>query len=458
MRSLISSSLLALPLLCFSCSGNLPERSARSLALPANYASVRDGNLELTPSLLGLFSDENLSRTVRLALSHNPDLKVAQSQLSEAGFNLKKTRSGLFPEIAASGSANRNQRASNSNTFGGGQITNSFSADLDASWEVDVWGRIRSGVSASSADHAAVAADYDDARQSLAAQTMQAWFTLVAAEKSLDLDQRRVASFSKTTKLVNRRFEVGQGNLADLELARTDLSNAEADVQASRDERDQAARRIQILTGRAPDAKVAAQHWPSLHRSVPAGLPSDLLRKRPDVVAAYARIRAADALVKVAHADLFPSFVLTASGGRNSETLSDLARSSFDTWSLLANFSAPIFDAGQRRAELGAAGQRAEQAFLRYQSTVLQALEEVENALGSENYLAREESRRLAALDAARRATALTQRNYEAGTDDLLTLLEAQRRVFTTEQNTINLRASRLSNRVALALALGKGV
>lgn len=458
MRAFIFAPLLVIPLLCSSCGTKLPERSVRNLALPANYATMREGQLELTPSLLGLFSDENLTRTVGLALSHNPDLKVAQSQLSEAGFNLKKTRSGLFPEIAASGSASRNQRARNANTFGGGQITNVFSAGLDVSWEVDVWGRIRSGVSASAADRAAIAADYADAGQSLAAQTMQAWFSLVAAEKSLDLDHRRVASFSETTKLVNRRFEVGQGSLADLELARTDLSNAEADVQASRDERDQAARRIQILTGRAPDARVAAQNWPSLRRSVPAGLPSDLLRQRPDVVAAYARIRAADARVKVAHADLFPSFLLTVSGGRNSDTLSDLARSSFDTWGLLANVSAPIFDAGERRAELGAAGQRAEQAFSRYQSTVLQALEEVENALGSESYLVREETRRLAALDAARRATALTQRNYEAGTDDLLTLLEAQRRVFTTEQNTINLRASRLSNRVALALALGKGV
>lgn len=458
MRLPLARCLLALPILSLSCVQDAGFRAPDAGTLPANYSATRNGGPEMVDSLRSIFSDRDLAAAVKGALANNPDLRVARARLAEAGFNLQKSQGTLSPALNASASANRNQRAGTTNTFGGGQIVTNFSANLDATWEVDVWGRLRAGVNARSADRAALAADYADARQSLAAQTMQAWFTLVSAEKSLNLDQRRVASFSETEKLVDRRFEFGRASLADLELTRTDLANARADLESSRDLRDQAARRIEILTGAIPTARESVDSWPSLDRSVPAGLPSDLLRKRPDIVAAYARILAADARVKVAHADLFPSFALTVSGGRNSETLSNLARSAFDTWSVLSNLSAPLFDAGQRRAELGAAGQRAEQAYRTYQSAVLNALGEVENALGSERYLVREEKTRLAALAAARRATALIQRNYEAGTDDLLNLLEAQRRVFTTERQTITLHAARLGNRVTLALALGKGV
>lgn len=442
--------LITIPLLSLSCSESPGGRAGNPTSLPQNYTAIRGDQLKVTHSLLTLFSDVNLTATVNAALKHNPDLKIARAQLAEAGFSLQKSQSRLLPALGASGSAGRSQRTA-------GSITNNFAANLDASWEIDVWGRIRSGVNASTADRAAAAADFDDARQSLAAQTMQAWFSLVAAEKSLDLNQRRVESFSDTEVLINRRFELGRASRADLALTGTDLANARADLQSTRDTRDEAARRIQILTGKIPTGQLRAQSWPSLSRTVPSGLPSDLLRRRPDIAAAYARILAADARVKVAHADLFPSFALTISGGRNSDTLSNLARSSFNTWSLLGNLSAPLFDAGQRRAELGAAGQRAEQAFQRYQSTVLAALGEVENALGSERFLALEEDRRLEALTAARRAAKLTLRDYEAGVKDLPNLLEAQRRVFSTEQQTINVRAARLSNRVALALALGKG-
>ena len=162
--------------------------------------------------------------------------------------------------------------------------------------------------------------------------------------------------------------------------------------------------------------------------------------------------------MQVAYADLFPSFALTASGGRQSDRLEDLARSSFNTWSLLGDITTPIFEGGRLRAVLGVASKRAEQAYFNYQSTVLSALQEVENTLGSEHFLAAEESARLTALKSAQAAFQRAQRDYEAGVSDLLTLLEAQRGVFNTERQSINVHAARLNNRVALALALGKGV
>ena len=418
--------------------------------LPENYQTTQSTDLEVVESLRDLFANEELNAIVDRALDNNPTLQNAQARLEEIGFNLKKTKSSKYPSLSANGNGGRSKAT-------GASETSTFSARLDASWEIDVWGRLQAGYTAAKSDLAAVDADYRAARQSLAAQTMQAWFTLVSTSKILDLDQRSVASFESTEKLVNRRFELGGSTLAALDLARTDLQNARADLEASRNNRDQAARNLHLLAGDYPDNTLHATEWPRLDQSVEEGLPSELLLKRPDVAAAFERIRAADARAKVAHRERFPSFKLTGSGGRLSDTIADLGDAAFNSWSALLNLSLPIIDGGHLRSELGAANKRSEQAYYAYQSTVLNALREVENALGSELYLASEETARLAALEAAQSALDRTKRDYEEGVTTILSLLETQRRVFSTERQTINLRAARLSNRVSLALALGKG-
>ncbi|MFC7337731.1 efflux transporter outer membrane subunit [Haloferula chungangensis] len=447
------ASLLLCAAILASCAapGPLAPGAASSLEIPARFDATPAPVPQVADSLLGLFNDSRMRRAVNQALSNNPDLKGSLARMEEAGFNTRKTASELYPALDGNASAGRSRLPSVGES-------SDFRLSLDARWELDVWGRIRAGVTASTADQAAAAADYASARQSLAAQSMQSWFDLVAAEKRLALGNRRVTSFEDTNRLVARRFELGTASLADLELTRTDLENARADIEQLKDNRDRAARTLNLLTGAYPDAGISASSWPSLNRSVPSGVPSDLLLKRPDVDAAYQRLRAADSRVKVAHADLFPSFPLTGSVGNSSSLLSNLANSSFDTWSVVAGLSAPIFDAGLRQAELGAAGKRAEQALAAWQSTVLSAFKEVEDALGSERLLLQQEKSRLQALDAARSAETRTRRDYEAGISDLLSLFEAQRRVFSTEDDTINLHAARLQNRVALALALGKGV
>jgi len=448
------SPLVAFPMLLGGCSspGPLAPGAAASLELPARYDATPYPTPQVTDSLLGLFSDSGLNAVVRRALANNPDLRVSLARFEEAGFNTRRTSAAFFPSLSGSASTSRSDSPAQ-------PVTDTLSAALDARWELDVWGRIRAGMAAAAADQGAAAADYESARQSIAAQTMQAWFELVAAEKLVDLGRRQLESFESTQRLVARRFELGTSRLGELELARADTENVRANLQQSLDDRDRAARLVRVLSGAYPDASITtSRQWPSLDRSVPSGLPSDLLRMRPDIDAAYQRIRAADARVKVAHADLFPSFGLTANGGRSSNKLPDLARSSFDAWSLVAGLSAPLFDAGQRRAELGASGKRAEQASQAWRATVLEAFREVEDALGSESYLRSQERARLAALAAARNAESRTRRDFEAGVTEVLSLLVAQRLVFNTEEGAIRLHKTRLQNRVRLALALGKGV
>lgn len=435
---------------CATKPGALSKSANANLSIPKRYDATQPPVPEVKSGLLALFPDSRMRAYVNRALSHNPDLKASAARLEEAGFNIRKAYAPLFPTLNAGGGVSRSQTATTR--------ANSHSASLDTQWEIDVWGRIRAGVSASASDRDAALADYASARQSIAAQTMQAYFDLVASEKSLGLSLRRLSSFEKTSNLVNRRFEAGTGNLGDLDLARTDVENARAQLAQRKDGRDQAARRLAVLTGAYPNTESSASSWPSLQRGVKAGIPSTLLMKRPDIDAAYQRIRAADSRVTVAHRDLYPRFSLTASGGNQSSTLKSLADANFNVWSIAGNMAAPLIDGGNRRAELGAANARAKRALADYQSIVLNAFREVENALGSERYLLSQEQSTRKALTAARSAEARVQRNYETGLVEILSLLVTQRRSFITEESLINTQALRYKNRVTLALALGKGL
>lgn len=451
---------LSANLLLVSCPylpGAKAVRRNDGLGLPSGYDSVRAAAPELVGSLGSIFNDSELKRQMGLSQSRNPDLQSAAARLEEAGFNTRSARAGLYPTLTGNGGASRGQ----TNSAGGGVnfgsiITERYSASLDAQWEIDVWGKIRAGVSATEANRDALAADYEAAKQSIAAQTAQAYFDLVAATQLRDLAGRQLESFQSTLDLVNRRFELGTADLGELNLAKTDVENAKAVINERKNSRDQSARRLAALTGAYPDASLGAGTWPSLRKSVKSGIPSTLLMRRPDIYSAFQRIREADSNVKIAHADLFPSFGLTSSGGQQSGELNDLANSNFTVWSVAANLTAPILDGGRRRAELGAANARAKQALATYRSTVLNAFREVENGLGSEFYLKKQEGATASALAAAKSAEDRSLRNYETGLVEILTVLDTKRRRFSAEESLINLRNLRFQNRVALALALGK--
>ncbi|MFT6181205.1 MAG: NodT family efflux transporter outer membrane factor (OMF) lipoprotein [Akkermansiaceae bacterium] len=456
MKPLLISTLLAIGLLMAACTGLAPTASKISAA-PARFDSTPPPVPEIATSLRTLFSDSGLNHYLSRAAVSNPDLKVAAANLEEAGFNTRQNRSPLFPTIAASTDGSRSQNNSSGQGFNAGTFdAKRFTATLDVQWELDLWGRIRSGITAATRDQQAASADYRSALQSISAQTAQAYFQLVGATQRVTLGQRRLESLAATLNLVDRRFDRGSGNYGDVNLAKTDVENSKARLAELTDLRDKVSRLLASLTGAYPDRSRTASSWPSLDRRVATGIPSSLLRNRPDIDAAYQRIRAADARVKVAHASLFPSFNLTGRYGRQSSALQDLTSPDFTVWSLAGNLTAPLFQGGALRAELGAANSRAKAALANYHSSVITALREVEDSLGSESLLAQRESATRSALAAAKKAESRVQRNYESGLSEILTLLDTQRRSFDTEEALISIRELRFLNRITLALALGK--
>ncbi len=457
MTPLKNLQILAIILPFFGGCAGLPANKTSLQKVPERFDASPPPVPEVATSLRSLFADSGLNGYLARALKANPDLKISATRLEESGFNTRTSRAALFPSLSANGGGFRSQSNSSGQGFDAGTFdAQRYSASLDVQWELDVWGRIRAGITAASQDHLAAEADYRSALQSISAQTAQAYFQLIGATRRVDLAQRRQASFEATLKRVDRRLDLGSGHYGDVSLAKTDVETAKARLAELTDLRNKASRLLGALTGGYPDRSQTAVSWPSLNRRVAAGIPSSLLRKRPDIDAAYQRIRAADARVKIAHASLFPSFSLTGSSGRQSSGLSDLANSDFNVWSVAGNLTAPLFNSGAGRAELGAANARAKTALAQYHATVITALREVEDALGSEGFLASRETALVNALAAAKNAESRVLRNYESGLVEILTLLDTQRRSFDTEEALISVQELRYQNRVTLALALGK--
>lgn len=442
---------------CSVTKGKFSAQNNPGVALPSSFQAHADEGPELVNSLARVFPSSELNRLVRIALKQNPDLRQSAARLEEAGYNTRARQALLKPSLSANFNGTRSQSNTAGVGFNGGTfITDRFSATLDAQWELDVWGRLRAGVSGARATQAALLFDDQAARQSIAAQVAQAYFEVVAATQRRELARRNLRTFESTAAQVERRFEAGLAQLGDLNLAQTDVERTKTTLEARKDERDQAARRLAAVMGRYPDASMGAADFPSLARRVPAGVPSSVLLRRPDLLAAFYRVRAADADITIAQANLLPSFSLTASAGRRSEELKRLLDPNQTIWSLGTNLVAPLVAGGRLRAELGAANARGRLALAGYQAVVLTALREVENALGSASALARQEDAAGKALDAARQAEESASRSFENGLTDILSLLQAQQRAFAAEESLIGIRAARFQNRVALALALGK--
>jgi len=456
--------LLLIGLLLTGCVTKAPDAETRretSFPIPETYeaavAASRDQATPLADSLLALFGDPVLSNQVQQALNQNPGLLLTQARIAEAHYLAEQSGGGKKPTLSASGGAARLKFLPNTSS------ANRFKLGLDASWEVDVWGRIGAFETAADYNVEALRADLSAARESVAAQFMQAWFDRITQQQLLDLTERRIASFERTEDLIQERFEFGTGDLGDLDSAKTDTELAKADLPRQTEAVAKAERGMRGLIGGYPNAGAmqageGTPILPELESEIAAGLPSSLLLNRPDIRAAYQRILAADQRVVVASADRVPGLVLTGSLGQQSEALKNLIKSGFDVWSIASQLSAPIFDAGRLEMAERAAEARVAQAIHQYDGTVLGAFEEVENALGSEEALKQEQAQVILALEAARKAEEKIRGDYENGLSDILLLLDIQRRIFTTEERLINLQNNRLKNRIGLGLALGLGV
>lgn len=407
-----------------------------------------------------------LDELISEGLAHNHDLTLAAARVDLALAQARLAGAPALPQVAAGGDATRSRRNFiGFPAFGGAgaggvasTTTTTYGASLSASWEVDLWGRLRADAAAAIADLQASQLDLAGARLSLTAQIVRSYTAAAEAGRQVDLAQATAANQRTAAAQIERRYERGVRSALDVRLSRATAAGAEAMVAARQRQHDGVVRQLELLLGRYPSAALAiGTAPPAVGAAVPVGLPAELIGRRPDLAAAERRLTAADLRVAAARRALLPRISLTASGGRSSEALGDLLDGDYSVWNLVGNLTVPLFQGGRLRAQVDAAAAGRDAELASYAYHVLRAFAEVEQALRAEQLLATQERALHEAATEAAAAEHLAADRYRRGLTNLITLLEAQRRSYDAQSQLLTIQRQRVDARVDLHAALGGG-
>lgn len=435
-----------------------PGAALPTLAVPSTWSSshgvvVPDASPQSLARWWQGLGDAQLSTLVEQALQANPSLRATQAALRQSRAQRDVTAAGLAPSLNGSGSA---QRSRSGNATG-----NSFSAGLDASWELDVFGRLASGLEASDADVRTAQATLEGARVSLAAEVALTYIDLRNQQQRLVIARTNLASQRETLQITDWRMQAGLTTSLATEQAKAAVEQTAAQVPMLEASLAQSRHALAVLTGQNPaalDAQLAAVvPVPQAPTELALQIPAETLRQRPDVIAAETRVAAALARVSQADAARYPSFRLGGSLGLRALTLGTLTQGGSVVGALLSSISVPLLDGGAARAQVRVQQEGLEQARLAYVSTVLTALQEVEDALAAVQGDAQRRERLQAAVEAAQNAALLAQQRYSSGLVDFQTVLETQRSQLSSQDSLATATATLTADHVRLYKALGGG-
>lgn len=454
----ICGPLLGTLFLVASCAGQPDSYPALAPAPPQNWASAEVSAEMPDNNWLDVFGDPTISDLVREALAANPSLRSQAFTVAATQAQARATYGRSLPNVSIGGSAGLTSTpveiAGDINRLD----SETFGLDASLSWEADLWGRVDAQIDAARADLVASQEDFRAARLSLAGQTVIAWFDLSDAIAQQRVAAETVTARERALELTERRFSRGLSTALDVRTARSSLASAEASVAAREQATGNAIRRLEILLGRYPSGLIEVETpLPLLPTIAPGGAPADVLVRRPDVAASEARLVAAGFRAEQARLSLFPSISITARASSSEDAIGDALDPARLAAQLISNLSAPVFTGGALRAEREAAQARAESAAENYVSTVLTAWNEVEDTLAADGFLAVQETAQTRALEEARLAEELGERQYANGLISIFNLIDLQTRRLTAESSVISARSARASNRVRYHLALGGG-
>ena len=439
---------------CLSDGKDAPSAMA-DWTLPGKF-NAGTTNAPAGAGWLSDFNDATLEKLIRQAMAKNPDLRITAARLKAAQANVRIARADRLPTLTAAAVAARTKRNSTSGFVVRSSRNKRFSPELDLAWEVDVWGRLADNQIAARLDEEQAMANLQGARLSLAANTAKGWFSLAETQLQAQLAQQTLKSYTNNLAVLEEGLQKGLTKALDVRLMRTSVRNAEGNLQLRLRERDAARRSLEVLLGNYPESTMKpGTSLPSLTNAIPTGLPAQLLERRPDVIAAQRHYLATHQRVSSAKKDRLPQIRLTGSYGTSSDELRKVLDVENNIWSLAANLTKPIFDAGKITSQIDRARAQREEAKYQYVQTTLQAFAEVETALAAEGFLTKQETALHGANDEAKEAEKLALNDYAAGLVDIVTVLESQRRVFDAERSLLQLQNQRLQNRIDLYLALG---
>ena len=405
-----------------------------------------------------IFNDPDLNALELQAVAANQDLKRAVARVTEARAIARVSKSELYPSVSADSAYSRDRYSENRDIPAVKRETDDFSASFDWSYELDVWGRVRRSIEAATADLAATETDLQVVLLTLTADVARNYQSLRSLDNERVVIEATIALRKDELQLQETRNQAGLINEVDVTRARTELATVEAELHAVLRRCAQTEHALAVLCGQAPaNFSVAPKVTSIVPPEIPAGLPSELLQRRPDLVAAEHNLEAANARIGVAKAAFFPTIKLTGAAGFASADLGSLV----DWPSRFASFgpsiSVPVFQGGRNVANLKAAEARYEQNIATYRGAVLNAFREVEDSLSDLSTLAAQAEAVNRALVSARDTAALANERYQRGLSSYLEVVDAQRAALQAERQDTQLRGQRAVSTILLAKALGGG-
>jgi NodT family efflux transporter outer membrane factor (OMF) lipoprotein len=406
--------------------------------------------------------DSELDRLIERALAANLDLRQAASRVREARGLRGIAQGALLPEVEATGSYQRQRWATNGLYPSEGKPFNYYQAGFDASWEIDVFGGSRRGLEAAQADLEASAEALRDVRVSVLAEVARLYVDLRGLQARIAISRQNLEAQKKTADLTRAKLDAGQTTELDVDRAEAQVSATASVIPGLEASARQSIHAIAVLLGQEPGALVVELSQvaaiPAAPREIPVGLPTDLLRRRPDLRRAERELAASTARIGVAEADLYPRFFLSGAYGWNSISSTDFFTLAANrAWSFGPSIQWSLFQGGRIRANIEVQNARQEQAALRFEQTLLGALRDVEDALVAH---AREQHRRVLlakAVTLQEKAVEIAKERYTQGLVDFLTVLEAQRFLYGAQDTLAQSEQAVATHTVALYKAVGGG-
>lgn len=395
--------------------------------------------------------NKDLIEFISQVMINNPNYNEVALRMQAAGFNADAARGRLFPRIGASANAGRTRISSPINDTSG-----SLSLGFDASWEIDVWGRLSSSAAAARSNYQVALYDYYGVRLSLAAQASQGWFGVIEAKQQLELSTRTVENFERSTNIIRNRFNRGLSSGLDLRLSLSSLEEAKASEKFRETAHRQAVRQLELFAGQYPSAllKITGD-LPSRLKDIPAGVPLDILERRPDLQSAKSRLYAAGYRAQAAKKAMLPSLSITARGSNTTEDFAELLKFDNIFWNMVGGITQPIFQGGQLKYTSKAEEMNFEAQKQNFAQILLRAFKEVEDALDNDRSLAERVVHTEQAVINAIAAEEVALEQYSQGLIRISTLLQSQRQSLNQQSQLLNIKRQRINNRISLYLSLG---
>ena len=437
-----------------------PEPAQTPFQLPAAFAAAPGAAYSSQDLWWQDFNDRQLNAFVEAALEKNPGLGQALARTRIAEAQARLSRADQLPQLGLGlGSARQRQNMPDLMTGETAPVlSTNHNLSLDVSWELDLWGRLSALSAAARSDYLASTEQLRAVRQSVAAQAVQLYFEIVHAQAQVGLSERTVKALAEMSRQINNRVDIGIASPADGALARANLGSAQAGLEQRIEALERTLRQLQILTGEYPTGLVATPtQLPLVPPAPAAGVPAELLARRPDVRAAELALLSAGYQLGAAERSFLPSLSLTGSAGYSGAEFSELFNSGNFIWSIAGRALQPVFQGGRLVAQVDLYQGRRDESLEAYAETALNALAEVESALAVDSTLTRREGALESSASAAEEAVSVSFNRYQQGIDPFLNVLESQQRALDGRSAQISARLARIENRIALHLALGGG-